>query len=202
MTILSLSRRLEKVEAKRPPGTSIFIAWGRTLEEAEGEIALRQRAGTIRHGESAVALLWPDPEPLPASRRVLFDGGRGREPKITDRELALLVAAFRAEAVDRERATAIEVGEDVSDLDETDFYIRSLRRESRNLEQDLRLLCIEENPRPEVHYAHTNGREPSKWCTCATCQSGETHPRTAYEQHAARQAAWLARYLPGEALFA
>ncbi|MDR7040516.1 hypothetical protein J2X36_005299 [Methylobacterium sp. BE186] len=201
MTITNLSRRLEKVEAKRPPGTSIFIAWGRTLEEAEGEIALRQRDGRLRQGEEFVGLVWPDPEPMPASRRIRFGLGLGQEPRISDRELALLVAAYRAEVAARERDTAIEAGEDVSDLDETDFYIRTIRRESRNVEQDLRLLCIEENPSPEIHYPTSNGREPMKWCTCSRCQTGETHPQAAQERHAARQAAWLARYLPGEGLF-
>ncbi|MER2269841.1 hypothetical protein [Methylobacterium oxalidis] len=201
MTITNLSRRLEKVEAKRPAGTSIFLAWGRALEEAEGEIALRQRAGMIRQGEDLVGLVWPDPEPLPASRRVLFDGGRGREPKISDRELALLVAAFHAEAVDRERTTAIEAGEDVSDLDDTDFYIRSLRRESRNLDQDLRFFCREENPGPEIHWPERQSNGLHRPCTCPTCLSDETTPMGAHKAHATRQAAWLARYLPGEGLF-
>ncbi|AWN39957.1 hypothetical protein [Methylobacterium durans] len=201
MTITSLSRRLEKVEAKRPPGVSFFLIWGRTLEEAEGEIALRERAGTLRKGSDAVALVWPDPEPMPASRSIRFGLGFGQEPKISDRELALLGAAFRAEAIARERAAAVEAGEDVSALDDTDFHIRSIRRESNDLERDLRFFCREENPEPEIHRPTGNGHGPMKHCVCPSCQSGDTAPRTGFERHAARQSAWLARYLPGEGLF-
>lgn len=99
MTVMNLSRRMAKVEAKRPKGVSVFMVWGRTLEEAAAGVDARRTAGTMSMVEAAAAMVWPDPDPLPSSRRIWLPEGPGGEPDISVRELELLVAALDAKEV-------------------------------------------------------------------------------------------------------
>jgi hypothetical protein len=98
MTVTNLSRRVARVEAKRPQGVPVFMVWGRTIEEATAGVDARRAAGTMSRTEAAAAMVWPDPGPVPSSRRIWLPEGPNGEPDISDRELELLVAALDAEA--------------------------------------------------------------------------------------------------------
>lgn len=202
MTLAALFRRLHKIEAARARPGSFFLAWGRTQDDAFAAIAQAQADGQLRPDDAAVAMVWPDPEPVPPSRWVSTRGANSAdEAGMSDRELDLLVTAGRAEASREERDRALAAQEDITGLDDTDFYIRHLRRTSRNLIVDLRSLVSREVPEPEIHFSRWNGRS-YEHCRCARCLSGETALIPAHKRVTDQRNAWLARYLPGEVLFA
>ncbi|CAO4149119.1 hypothetical protein [Methylorubrum aminovorans] len=198
MTIAALHRRLRKIEAARARPNSFFLAWGHTKDDAFTVLAQAQADGLFRQGDAAVAIVWPDPEPMPSARWVSFGQDGGAD--LSDRELELIASTGRTEAAIRERERAIAAQEDITGLDDTDFYIRHLRRTSKDLTMDLRFLVSHEVPEPEIHHAVWNGRSYDH-CQCDRCLSGETALLPAHTRTMGVRNAWLARYLPGEMLF-
>ena len=201
MTIVSLERRLRKIEATRGRGgCAMFAAWGRTAEEAGQALADAKTRSAVQPSDDAMPFVWSRPEPPPRSRWISFVGKR--EAEIGDRELEIMVETMRAEQARHEREAALAAGEDVSGLDDTDFVIRAIRRESRDVTGCLRQLAHGQNPEPKVHWPQTDQRGTAVGrCTCPTCQTGETSPRHAFRVRDARRKAWLDRYVPGEELF-
>ena len=197
--LASLERRLRKLEERRTGTAAIYVAWGSTRAEANATLQHARDIGTVAPQDEAVALVWPDDTPIPLSRWILL--GRQHEDKLSDRELDIVVDAFEAEAVRREREAAAAKGEDLSGLDDTDVRIRIMRRDSRDLTTDLRMLAIRKNPEPATHWS-APGPGLVRACECPTCLSGETSPQVQYPVQQARMRAWLERYAPGEGLFA
>jgi hypothetical protein len=105
---------------------------------------------------------------------------------LSETEHELLMAHLVALAADDERETAIAAGENIAGLDETDFYIRHLRR--RGQHDELRTLGFQRVPSPAFHGLP---------CACESCARGETTPEgyTAWQR---RHKAWMARYMPEE----
>ncbi|WP_407530127.1 hypothetical protein [Methylobacterium oryzisoli] len=93
MSVISLERRLRRIE-KRPAGVSFFLVWGKTPEEAQDAMRV---AGV---GE-AVLLIWPHSDPVPPSRRVVFDDDGGSLSEMTSQERAILRNAIEAELAAR-----------------------------------------------------------------------------------------------------
>ncbi|MCJ2067926.1 hypothetical protein MKK75_03735 [Methylobacterium sp. J-030] len=197
--LASLERRLRKLEECRTGSAAIYLAWGITRAKANGALQHARDIGTVAPRDEAVALVWPDDTPAPLSRWVLL--GRKHEEKFADRELEILIETFEIEAVRRERAAAAAKGEDLSDLDDTDVRIRIMRRESRDLTGDLRMLAIRKNPHVKTHWA-APGTGLVRACECPTCLTGETAPHVQYPIHRAKFQAWLDRYVPNDGLFA
>ena len=199
MTLASIENRLRKLEERRTGVAAIYLAWGRTQAEAAAALQQARDIGTVAPQDQAATLIWPDEAPVPLSRWILL--GRAHEEKFADRELDILVETFEAEAVRREREAAAAGGEDLFGLDDTDVRIRIIRRESRDLTADLRLLAIRKNPSAKTHWA-APGSGLVRPCECPTCLTGETSPSVQYAIHHTRVRAWLDRYVPGEGLFA
>ena len=69
MTIASIERRLQKVEAgRRPPRGLFYIAWGRTPEEIERGLEEARQAGAIKTGDPVVRAPWPFGPEIPPNR--------------------------------------------------------------------------------------------------------------------------------------
>jgi hypothetical protein len=178
-SVHAIDARLRKLEARRPRKVTFFLAWAETDEKAQQALERFRAAGALRPREAAVALSWRCDEPMPASGR--------RDPEsLSKTEHELLLAHLEALAARQERETAIAAGEDIRGLDETDFYIRHLRRHGKH--DDLRMLGFHRVPSPALH---------GMPCACETCARGETTPagHTAWQR---RHKAWMARYLPDE----
>lgn len=92
MSVISLERRMRRIEEKRPAGGSLFLVWGSTLEEAQDA---RRAAGVAE----AVMLIWPHSDPAPRSRRVVLDDDG--LPEMTSQERAILRDAIEAELAAR-----------------------------------------------------------------------------------------------------
>ena len=142
----AVAARLRKLEAKRPPAVTAFLVWAETDEAAERKGAELLAEGVIHKGEEFAALAWPDSSPMPPSRRVVLNPTRFQDADLGRRELELLITALEAEVVQAERESARGAGEDVSRLDDTDFYIRHLRRTGKY--DELRTLKHRKNPDP------------------------------------------------------
>jgi hypothetical protein len=185
--IRGIEARLKKLEAARPRRVSIFIVWGETEEAAEGLLLRLRAAGAVRPRDNTAALAWPGSGTMPASRRTDVED-------LSQRELELLSAYHQAEAARLERERAIDAGEDIAGLDQTDFYIRFLRRFAHH--DELRMLGHARVPSPAFHGIPCRVEQLSAK-VCESCARGETTP----EGHAAwrqRYKAWMTRYMPGE----
>jgi hypothetical protein len=173
MSVAGLERRLAKLESRHGSADDQWlIIWGRSAPELE-EIA----AGFEYRPKHVFAGVWQGDGDCPPSRLLNLDD-------IPQHELEALVAVYRAAGIRQERKLAAAAGENVSTLDETDFYIRHLRR--GKLHDILRTLANKENPIPQIH---------AQPCDCPTCRTGETHPRV-WSEWQARLKAWQARYMP------
>lgn len=92
MSVISLERRLRRIEEKRPAGVPFFLVWGRTPEEAQDAMP---GAGVAK----AVMLIWPHSGPVPPSRRVVLDDDG--LSKMSSQERAILRHAIEAELAAR-----------------------------------------------------------------------------------------------------
>ena len=86
---------------------------------------------------------------------------------------------------------AIAAGENIAGLDETDFYIRFLRRYSRY--DELRILGHSRNPSPAFHGVPCRVEQISR-IPCESCARGETTPE-GYDAWMRRYDGWMARYM-------
>ena len=67
--LVSLERRLSKMEAsRRPPRGLFFVAWGSTPAEIEASLHRARCTGAITDGEPVVRCAWPAEYPIPESR--------------------------------------------------------------------------------------------------------------------------------------
>jgi hypothetical protein len=113
--------------------------------------------------------------------------GRRDVESLSKKENELLLAHLQALAVQDERENALAAGENIAGIDDTDFYIRHLRRHGKH--DELRMLGFDRVPSRALHVAS---------CGCESCARGETTP-AAYTEWQRRYKAWMARYMPGEA---
>jgi hypothetical protein len=112
--------------------------------------------------------------------------GRRDPESLSKTEHELLLAHLETLASQDERERAIAAGENIRGLDQTDFYIRHLRRYGKY--DELRMLGYHRVPSPALHLTH---------CACESCTRGETTP-DAYTAWQVRHKAWVARYMPNE----
>src|SRR5215212_8723633 len=157
-TVHAIDARLRKLEARRPRKVTFFLAWAETDEKAQQALERFRAAGALRPREAVVALAWRCNDPMAASGR--------RDPEsLSKTEHELLLAHLQGWAAEYERQEAIAAGEDITGLDETDFYIRHLRRHGKH--DELRMLSHTRVPSPAFHGLP---------CDCESCARGETTP--------------------------
>ena len=113
--------------------------------------------------------------------------------KLSGAELRRRIEEIQSNFVRAERDLASAKGEDISQLDDMDFYIRFLRRAHADHPAcgwGTRLAGLVREEVPDADRKHY-GR-----CDCATCESGETHPIKSGPLLKVLRQSWLKRYMP------